>query len=133
MGKYDDIIGLSHHVSAKRPQMSMADRAAQFSPFAALTGFDAAIAEEGRLTDARITLDENELDMLDMKFRQLVCGLELEPEVEIRFFVPDERKDGGAYQMARGVVRKIDMNTQRIVMAGGEEISMQDVFDIQFV
>lgn len=71
MPDYDDIINLPHHVSAKRPQMSMLDRAAQFAPFAALTGYDAAIKETGRLTEERIELDEESLNMLNMKFQSL--------------------------------------------------------------
>ena len=77
---FDDIINLPHHVSATRPQMSMLDRAAQFSPFAALTGYDAAIKETGRLTDEKIEMDEEALNILNMKFQILVDSLDEEPE-----------------------------------------------------
>lgn len=93
---YEDIINLPHHVSTKRPQMSMLDRAAQFSPFAALTGYDAAIKETGRLTDEKIEMDEASLNMLNMKFQLLVEALGDEHEVSFTYFKPDERKAGGA-------------------------------------
>ena len=105
---YNDIINLPHHVSATRPQMSMMDRAAQFSPFAALTGYDAAIKETGRLTDEKIELGEEELSILNMKFQLLMDSLDEEPEVHITYFKPDDRKAGGAYLTASGTVKKID-------------------------
>ena len=84
--QYDDIINLPHHVSATRPQMSMQDRAAQFSPFAALTGYDAAIKETGRLTDDKIIMDEEGLNILNMKFQILIDNLFEEPEITITYF-----------------------------------------------
>ncbi|HOO05725.1 MAG TPA: hypothetical protein PLH83_04435, partial [Ruminococcus sp.] len=100
MPNYEDIINLPHHVSTKRPQMSMLDRAAQFSPFAALTGYDAAIKETGRLTDEKIEMDEESLNMLNMKFQLLVEALDDEHEVSFTYFKPDETKAGGAYVTA---------------------------------
>ena len=90
--KYGDILNMPHHVSATRPQMPMSDRAAQFSPFAALTGYDAAIKETGRLTDTKIELDDEELHSLNLKFQFLVEHLEDEPEVAVTYFKADERK-----------------------------------------
>ena len=101
-GKYDEIRGLPHHVSKTRPQMPMSDRAAQFAPFAALTGYDSAIKETGRLTDERIELDEGALTALNMRYQLLMDALDEEPEVEITYFKPDERKAGGAYVTATG-------------------------------
>lgn len=95
MEKYREIIDLPHHVSKTRPQMPMSDRAAQFAPFAALTGYDAAIKETGRLTDERIELDEEALTALDMKYQLLMDALDDKPEVTITYFQPDERKAGG--------------------------------------
>ena len=95
MYQYEDIINLPHHVSTTRPQMPMSDRAAQFSPFAALTGYDAAIKETGRLTDTKIELDDEELHNLNLKFQFLVEHLEDEPEVAVTYFKADERKAGG--------------------------------------
>ena len=126
---FDDIINLPHHVSATRPQMSMLDRAAQFSPFAALTGYDAAIKETGRLTDDKIEMDEEALNILSMKFQILVDSLDDEPEVTFTYFKPDERKAGGAYLTASGVVKKIDDFERMIVMRNGTKIPMDDVLD----
>ena len=126
---YDDIMDLPHHVSATRPQMSMMDRAAQFSPFAALTGYDAAIKETGRLTDEKIELGEEALNILNMKFQILVDSLDDEPEVTFTYFKPDERKAGGAYLTASGVVKKIDDFERLIVMRNGTKIPMDDVLD----
>ena len=92
---YNDIINLPHHVSPTRPQMSMMDRAAQFSPFAALTGYDAAIKETGRLTDEKIELGEEELSILNMKFKLIVDSMDEETEVNITYLKPDDRKKGG--------------------------------------
>ena len=126
---YADIINLPHHVSATRPQMSILDRAAQFSPFAALTGYDAAIKETGRLTDEKIEMDEETLNILNMKFQILARSLDDEPEVTFTYFKPDERKAGGAYLTASGVVKKIDDFERMIVMRNGTKIPMDDVLD----
>ena len=129
MGNYEDIINLPHHVSSTRAQMSMMDRAAQFSPFAALTGYDAAIKETGRLTDEKIEMDEEALNILNMKFQILARSLDDEPEVTFTYFKPDERKAGGAYLTASGVVKKIDDFERMIVMRNGTKIPMDDVLD----
>ena len=92
--QYDDIINLPHHVSKTRPQMSMLDRAAQFSPFAALTGYDAAIKETGRLTDEKVNLSEEEKEALDRKQQILLEKLADHPAITVIFFVPDEKKIG---------------------------------------
>lgn len=127
---YDDIINLPHHVSKIRPQMSMLDRAAQFSPFAALTGYDAAIKETGRLTDERIELDEEALTALDRKYQLLINALDDAPEVTITYFQPDERKDGGKYITATGAVKKVDDFERLITMQDGAKIPMDDVLSI---
>ena len=130
MEKYEDIINLPHHVSKTRPQMSMQDRAAQFSPFAALTGYDAAIKETGRLTDERIELDEEALTTLDMKYQLLMDALDDAPVVTITYFQPDERKAGGKYISATGAVKKVDDFERRITMQDGAKIPMDDVLSI---
>ena len=129
-GKYDKIMGLPHHVSKTRPQMPMSDRAAQFAPFAALTGYDAAIKETGRLTDERIELDVEALSALDMKYQILMEALDEAPEVTITYFQPDERKAGGKYVSAVGTVKKIDDFERRITMRDGTRIPMDDVLSI---
>lgn len=129
-GKYDEIMGLPHHVSKTRPQMPMSDRAAQFAPFAALTGYDAAIKETGRLTDERIEFDVEALSALDMKYQLLMEALDEAPEVTITYFQPDERKAGGKYVSAVGTVKKIDDFERRITMRDGTRIPMDDVLSI---
>ena len=129
-GKYDEIMGLPHHVSKTRPQMPMSDRAAQFAPFAALTGYDAAIKETGRLTDERIELDVEALSALDMKYQLLMEAHDDAPEVTITYFQPDERKAGGKYVSAVGAVKKIDDFERRITMRDGTRIPMNDVLSI---
>ena len=130
-GKYDEIMGLPHHISKTRPQMPMSDRAAQFAPFAALTGYDAAIKETGRLTDERIELDVEALSALDMKYQLLMEALDEAPEVTITYFQPDERKAGGKYVLAVGAVKKIDDFERRITMQDGAKIPMDDVLSIE--
>ena len=128
--KYDSIMNLPHHVSKTRPQMPMSDRAAQFAPFAALTGYDAAIKETGRLTDERIELDEEALTALDMKYQLLMDALNEAPKVSITYFQPDERKAGGKYITATGAVKKVDDFERRITMQNGTKIPMDDVLNI---
>ena len=131
MTDYADIINMPHHVSAKRPQMSMADRAAQFSPFAALTGYDAAIKETGRLTDEKIELEEDALLALDEKLRQIVDSPENCENVDITYFKADATKDGGAYITATGRINKLDDYQRLIVLDDGMVIPMDDVLSIE--
>jgi len=131
MTDYADIINMPHHVSAKRPQMSMADRAAQFSPFAALTGYDAAIKETGRLTDEKIELEEDALLALDEKLRQIVDSPENCENVDITYFKADATKDGGAYITATGRINKLDDYQRLIVLDDGKVIPMDDVLSIE--
>lgn len=128
--KYDEIINLPHHVSKTRPQMPMSDRAAQFAPFAALTGYDSAIKETGRLTDEKIELDEETLTVLDRKYQLLMDALDEAPEIEITYFKPDERKAGGKYVSATGTVKKVDDFERLITMQDGLKIPMDDVLSI---
>ena len=127
---YEDIINLPHHVSKTRPQMPMSDRAAQFAPFAALTGYDSAIKETGRLTDKKIELDEESLTALDMKYQLLMDTFDDAPEVTITYFQPDERKAGGAYVTATGAVIKVDDFERLITMQDGTKIPMDDILSI---
>lgn len=129
--KYDEIINFPHHVSKTRPQMPMSDRVAQFSPFAALTGYDSAIRETGRLTDEKIDLDEESLNALNVRYQMLTDALEERPEVRITYFKPDERKAGGAYVTTAGAVRKIDDFEQTIIMQDGTRIPMGDVLSLE--
>ena len=106
-GNYEDILYLPHHVSGTRRQMSMTDRAAQFSPFAALTGYDAAIRETSRLTDSSVDLEGDEKAVLNGRLQLLSRCLDREPRITVTYFVPDRRKSGGAYETVEGRVRKI--------------------------
>ena len=128
---YADIINLPHHVSATRPQMSMIDRAAQFSPFAALTGYDAAIKETGRLTDEKIELDEDKKAVLDIKQAYLIEMIDEQPEITVTYFLPDERKSGGAYLTATGSLKRFDEYERLMILTDGKKISMDDIVDIE--
>lgn len=130
-GKYDDIIDLPHPTSQNHPRMSLYDRAAQFSPFAALTGHSAAIAETGRLTDRRVELDEYEMARVDVELQRLQELLPGGPTASITYFVPDERKNGGSYQTVTGEVKRIDAVTGVIQMTDRREIPIEDVFSIK--
>ena len=116
--RYDDIIHLSRPVSKKRSPMSNFDRAAQFSPFAALTGYDAVIAETGRLTDTQIELDEGGKALLDEKLQTIREHLAQQPKVKLTVFCPDSRKSGGAYETITGNVKKIDPVARILVLTG---------------
>ena len=130
-GQYDDIIRLPHPDSPKHPRMSLYDRAAQFSPFAALTGHSAAIAETGRLTDRRVELDEYEMARVDAELQRLQELLPGGPTASITYFVQDERKNGGSYQTVTGEVKRIDAVTGVIQMTDRREIPIEDVFSIK--
>ena len=124
---YDDIIRLPHHVSRNHPQMPMHDRAAQFAPFAALMGYESAVGETARLTSERRELDPQEAEELNRRLAALIARLPDRPEVTIEYFVPDERKSGGAYVTVTGVVRHISITERVLVMESGTEIPMEDV------
>lgn len=128
--KYDDIIHLSRPDSGRRAKMSDYDRAAQFSPFAALTGFDAAIAETGRLTDSRIELDEGGKQLLDEQMQKVLEVIQTQPKVCITWFCYDERKAGGTYVSATGHVKKIDFYNGKILLTDGRIIPLGEVFSI---
>ncbi len=130
-GAYDDIINLPHHVSATRPRMAAIDRAAQFSPFAALTGYDAAIKETTRLTDERIELDEYRKDALRERLQITAARIQEHPEIEITFFQPDAKKDGGTYVTVVNSVKKIDEYQRVVVMADGTVIPIDHIISME--
>lgn len=129
--KYDDIINLPHYVSPRRKKMAMIDRAAQFSPFAALTGHGAAISETARLTADKADLDECEISILNEKLGILHNLQEIHPEAVILYFRPDSRKQGGAYLTAEGRVDRINAETGELVMLDGTAIPVNDIRDIR--
>ena len=131
--KYEDIIHLSRPISTKHPPMSLYDRAAQFSPFAALTGHEAAIEETARLTDARMELDEDEKENINQMLQEIALHLMEEREVTITYFLPDERKVGGSYPTITGVVKNIHAYERVIIMKDGGFIPMDQIKEIMWV
>ena len=129
--EYDDIIHLPRHASANRPQMSIENRAAQLSPFAALTGHDVAVKETARLTDEKTELSEGMIAELDMKLGILIDGIAEQPEVLVTYFVPDGKKTGGAYVEARGTMKRIDEYDRVLVLQNGQKIPISDIIDIR--
>ena len=135
--KYDDIIHLPHHVSTAHPQMSFIDRAAQFSPFAALTGHDAAIRETERLTDEWVEPDEDRKELLDEKLQMIRESLSGEKggqnlqEIMFTYFQPDEKKSGGAYLTVSGKVRKIDEYGHQVLLEDGTALAIEHIVDIE--
>lgn len=127
--KYDDIIDLPRPVSSRHARMSMVDRGAQFSPFAALTGFDAAIQETGRLTDRQVELTEGSKEALNEKL--LLLAQQDRPEVAVTFFQPDQRKLGGAYVRVTGRVRKVDTYQNAIILTDGLAIPFERILEIE--
>ena len=124
---YDDILHLPHPTSKNHPRMSIQERAAQFSPFAALTGHAAAIAETARLTDQKMELDEDTRAELDRRQAILLEHISERPEVTITWFRPDERKEGGAYVTTTGRLKKIDQVERILVLMDGTNIPLEDV------
>ena len=131
MGNYDDIIDLPHHVSETHPPMSRADRAAQFSPFAALTGYDAAVRETARVTERRIELGEGVKAELNARLNCILEHLPEHPQVSITYFVPDEKKSGGVYRTVTGAVRKLDGFAKTLPRADGTVVSMEEMVHVE--
>lgn len=131
MNPYDDIINLPRHTSTSRPHMPAHDRAAQFSPFAALTGYGASIAETARLTDKRVELDEYSKADLNERLCMLQDRMDEQPEVFITYFQPDKKKSGGAYITATGRVKKINGYERTVVMPDDLKIPIDDIFAVE--
>ena len=126
-GQYEDIIHLAYPVPSRRQRMSMIDRAAQFSPFAALVGYDDAIEETARLIDQRIELDENEKYMLDIRQHHLLTLLPQRPQVTVTYFSPDDRKEGGEYVTITGRLKSILPHADTMILSNGTRICLKDV------
>lgn len=127
---YEDIIHLPHPVSKKHPQMSIADRAAQFSPFAALTGYNEVVKETARLTENYREMDEEGKRILDQKLQWLRSAGVEEQEVTITYFLPDDYKEGGAYVEVSGFIKKFDTQNRQLIMMDGTEIDVDYIEDI---
>ena len=128
--KYDDLISQPHHTSSKRPRMPTHDRAAQFAPFAALTGYQEVIGETSRLTTEKVELGDDLKEELNQKLQQLSDMLDQQPAVTLTYFQPDERKEGGTYQAITGIIQKIDGSHGIITFANGIIIPISDVFSL---
>lgn len=129
-GQYEDLIFLPHHVSSTRPKMNLSDRAAQFSPFAALTGHNAAIRETARQTDEFVLLDEERRIEVDLKLRWLKDHIKESPKVQITYFLPDEKKSGGAYVTTTGTVKKIDAYERCLWMSDQTVIPIEKIYEV---
>ena len=128
--KYAHILNMSHPVSVSRPRMSLSRRAAQFAPFAALTGYDQMIRETARQTEAALCLDEGEIVEIDRCLRQLQGKIREQPRVFVRFFRPDGRKEGGGYENCRDRLVKIDETLQEMTLKSGENIQFQHIVQL---
>lgn len=130
-GPYDDILDLPHPTSTRHPRMPLSDRAAQFSPFAALSGHGAAIAETARLTDRRIELDEDTKAELDRKQKLLLALIAEQPEITVTWFQPDEKKEGGRYVTTTGRLKRIDEARRILRMADRTAIPLDAIMGIE--
>ena len=130
-GPYDDILHLLHPTSKRHPRMPIADRAAQFSPFAALTGHGAAIEETARVTERRIELDEDAKEQLDQTLQLLLERIAEQPEVTVTWFSPDKKKAGGQYHTATGKLKRIDTQESRLILTDGNQIPLEDLLEIR--
>ena len=127
---YDDILQLSRPVSERRAKMSRYDRAAQFSPFAALTGFEDTIRETGRLTEQRTEPDEDEKQVLDQQMQALLAVMDTQPKVQVKWFCRDERKAGGSYVTATGHVKKVDEYSGQLIFTDGRRIPLEEIREL---
>ena len=130
-GPYDDILHLPHPTSKRHPRMPIADRAAQFSPFAALTGHKAAIEETARVTDRRIELDEDAKEQLDQTLQLLMERIDEQPEITVTWFSPDKKKAGGQYHTATGKLKRINTQESRLILTDGTQIPLEDLLEIR--
>lgn len=130
MNPYEDMMELPHHRSATRPQMTRLDRAAQFAAFAALNGYEAEIAEAGRLTDSAAELMEGWAEEIDEGLRTIRRELDRQPEIVVTYFLPDERKRGGAYRTVTGRVRKFQEQERCLLLANGTVIPIDRIYEL---
>ena len=128
---YEDIVDLPHHISKKHPQPTMADRAARFAPFAAITGYEEMVLEEARVTDDRIEMDESSKAALNEKLNMILEFIDEQSEVSITYFEPDKRKAGGAYVTVTGTVKRIDEYEHLVIMTDGKKINIDDIYNLQ--
>lgn len=128
---YQDMLNLPHHQSADRPHMPLSDRAAQFAPFSALTGYEEAVLEAARYTETPISLSEDQLAILDEKIRLLNICQSQNPEISVTCFIPDEKKEGGRYRTWTGTVKKLDLPGRRLVFEDNTEVLLDCITDLR--
>lgn len=133
MRNYDDIINLSRPQYHDLPPMSIHDRAAQFSPFAALVGYDAAVEETARLTDSRREMEEDEINELNRQLSELNKRLSERPRIRVTYFIRDMKKEGGRYASKIGNARTIDQAENRIIFTDGESVPVKDMYSVVFI
>ena len=133
MRNYDDIINLSRPQYHDLPPMSIHDRAAQFSPFAALVGYDAAVEEKARLTDSRREMEEDEINELNRQLSELNKRLSERPRIRVTYFIRDRKKEGGRYSSKVGNARTIDQAENRIIFTDGESVPVKDMYSVVFI
>lgn len=133
MRNYDDIINLSRPQYHDLPPMSIHDRAAQFSPFAALVGYDAAVEETARLTDSRREMEEDEINELNRQLSELNKRLSERPRIRVTYFIRDRKKEGGRYASKIGNARTIDQAENRIFFTDGESVPVKDMYSVVFI
>ena len=129
--RYADMLDLPHPTSPRHPRMPIIDRAAQFAPFSALTGYDDAIEETARLTDSMLDMTEDRRELLDRKHQILLASVERHPQVEVTYFCPDDRKKGGSYQTVRGMLLRIDELERVMHLSGGQRIPLDAVCNLE--
>lgn len=127
---YEDIVDLPHHISKKHPQPTMADRAARFAPFAAITGYEEMVLEEACVTDDRIEMDESSKAALNEKLNMILEFIDEQPDIKITYFEPDKRKVGGAYVTVTGTVKRIDEYEHLVIMTDGKKINIDDIYNL---
>ena len=127
---YDDIINQPHHTSRKRKQMSLYNRAAQFAPFAALTGYDGMVVETARLTDRHIELGEESMQLINQRLHSIMDSIRDHPEITLIVFEPDKKKEGGTYRTITGQVRRIDDVNREVIMTDRTVIRLEQIYAI---
>lgn len=130
MNKYDDIIDLPHHVSKTRKLMSLYNRAAQFAPFAALTGYDDAIEETARLTETKVELSDELKNDLNQKINFIKNNIKVHPEITIKYFVRDNKKSGGIYKSLTSIIKKVDDFNKCLIFADNTNVYFDDIISI---
>ena len=131
--KYGDIVNLSHHISTKYPQMKMENRAAQFAPFAALTGYGDEIMEASRLTDKKTDLVDNEKDIINYQLQVIKKNIKNKPRILIKYFIPDVKKSGGCYKIESRYVKKVDEVLKKIIFTDNSYILFKNIININII